>query len=220
MSSSAVSWEHHLLFPTRILIQQNHNESMRQSLSAMFDTEPCFHEEHFADVADARNLMDLANAHPALTQLKQFFLDGARAWLSAESIKGNYQVHSYLFPNFSKSTEFVPAHNHIAHLSGVYYVDVPDYGDQPLLHSGDHKDYWHMDYGVLILHDPKFNASLAELKMANYAKLFPKPGLGILFPSYLWHSVTPHLGEKRASIAVNFTFTPENTPLPDEMIRL
>ena len=56
-----------------------------------------------------------------------------------------------------------------------------------------------------MLHDPRFNANLAAVQVSDYVKVFPRPGLLLVFPGYLWHSVTPHLGDfHRLAISGNF----------------
>ena len=57
-----------------------------------------------------------------------------------------------------------------------------------------------------MLHDPRLNANLVGLGHRDHVKVFPRPGLMLLFPAFLWHSVTPHLGElPRLSFSMNVT---------------
>lgn len=215
-------WEHHLYFPTRVITCEAGDNDMRQGLLLMFEKEDRFRSKNYASVADLENLIEMADRYPAIMQLHEFMKRGMMSWLEAENIKGNFTVHSNYFANYSKRGEFVPFHNHIANISGVYYVDVPDFSENDVMLAGDNKQYWKMDYGTLLLHDPRYNSSLAELKMKNYVKVFPRPGMGIIFPSYLGHSVTPHNETKdRKAIAVNFTLIDhDETPMHKEDIVL
>jgi hypothetical protein len=71
--------------------------------------------------------------------------------------------------------------------------------------EGDY-DYFAAEDGVLVLHDPRFNANLAAVRARDYVKVFPRPGLMLIFPGYLWHSVTPHLGDfHRLALSANFS---------------
>jgi hypothetical protein len=89
----------------------------------------------------------------------------------------------------------------------VYYVRTAKY-DRPTVELPDPEgeyDYFAAEDGALVLHDPRFNANLGAVRGNDYAKAFPRPGLMLLFPGYLWHSVTPHLGEyHRLAISANF----------------
>jgi len=198
------TWQNHLLFPTRVLINETCDCSMLASIQSIIENDPRFKQKNYAEIADIEGLNDLLEQE-AFKQLKQHLIDGLKAWLKLENITGDYTLVTHLFSNYAPAGDFVPAHNHIASISGVFYVRVPDFSDKPILYQGNSKDYWRMDKGVLILHDPAFNASLSGMSEQNYAKVFPREGMTILFPSYLWHSVTPHDSENaRIAIAVNF----------------
>ncbi len=201
------AWDHKLYFPTRVVTKHSGDEVMVEGLREMFRAEKKYSSKYFEKIADLEDMMDHSNQYPVLTKLKEFMWDGMLSWLKAEGIQGEFGVQTHVFPNYGKKGAYVPAHNHQAQVSGVYYVDIPDVNEkQDLFVQEDTKRYWALDPGVLILHDPRGNASLAELSEKNYVKFFPRPGMGIIFPSYLWHSVTPHQSEKdRISIAFNFT---------------
>jgi hypothetical protein len=58
------------------------------------------------------------------------------------------------------------------------------------------------------------------VRVGDYARVYPRPGLMLLFPGYLWHSVTPHLGDfLRLAISVNFRLR-WNEPTPAECVSL
>jgi hypothetical protein len=193
------------LFPTRVLtLEFAGAEALNAELYRFFTEYGPFQDPDFLKDGDAANLLDLADACPAVGRLKGMFLDGLRRWLAAEGVAGDYTARLYMLSNFARTGEFTPAHNHAAHVAGVYYVRVPSPGPRAR-RAPTPADYWAQDNGALILHDPRFNANLADLSQPGYEKVFPRPGLMVLFPGYLWHSVTPHRdAERRLSIACNF----------------
>lgn len=203
--------------------RQSEDTAMVDGLRDMFRAEKKYGTQDFNDMADSENMLDHSGRYPVLSKLKAFMWDGMVSWLRAENITGDFGVQTMVFPNYGKKGAFVPSHNHQAQVSGVYYVDIPDVNDdQELFVQEDAKRYWAQDAGVLILHDPRYNASLVELSEKNYVKFFPRPGMGIIFPSYLWHSVTPHQSEQdRVSIAFNFTIiSKEDREIPVENLSL
>ena len=73
-------------------------------------------------------------------------------------------------------------------------------------------------YQELILDHNKSPRNFRRLENANrksegfnplcgdHVKVFPRPGLMLIFPAYVWHSVTPHRGEfHRLAFSMNFT---------------
>jgi hypothetical protein len=195
------------LFPTRLLaIQFPDVEDLNQELYNLFTTREEL-RDGFNMHPDSLNLLHLAGSSSGISRLRGMFLEGVKLWLKSEKIHGDFNIDVVLFSNKARKGEFTLVHNHSADLVGVYYVRTatPDrpsvYLPQP---DGDY-DYFAAEDGALILHDPRFNANLAALQTRDYAKVFPRPGLMVVFPGYLWHSVTPHLGEQpRLAISGNF----------------
>ena len=103
--------------------------------------------------------------------------------------------------NVSKPGDFNTTHTHPGMTwSGVYYVDT---GDTP----------GQRDSGALRFNDPTPGSAAAFLPFLARPcpEIRPVPGLMVLFPSYLPHSVNPHRGSGlRISIAFNF----RNEPYP------
>ena len=154
---------------------------------------------------DALNLLRLANTVPAIEQLKSMFISGAKRWLEAEGIAGSEGVDLLLFSNRMGRGDSTIAHNHNTDLIGVYYARTA-VSDRPPISPADDEDYFEAGDGVLVLHDPRFNANLTSLSHRDHIKVFPRPGLMLIFPAYVWHSVTSHRGEfHRLSFAMNFT---------------
>lgn len=215
----------HELFPTKLLsIQFPDVDGLNRELVDLFAGRAEFRDGDFNMHPDAFNLLDLADAHPCVGQLREMFLAGLRRWLRAEGVRGDFDVSMVLFSNWSRQGDFTVVHNHNADVAAVYYVRTADY-DRPGVRFPDpagEYDYFDADDGVLILHDPRFNANLAALQAKDYVKVFPTAGQMVLFPGYLWHSVTPHRGEyRRLSVAANFRVSaPETRRACTQSIRL
>jgi hypothetical protein len=195
------------LFPTRLLtIEFPDVEELNRDLDGLFAQREEFREP-FNMHPDSLNLLRLADQVPAIARLRSMFLDGLRRWLRAERVAVPGEVEMVLFCNQAGKGDFTLVHNHNADVVGIYYVRTAQY-DRPALVLPDPEgeyDYFAAEDGVLVLHDPRFNANLAAVRSADYARVYPRPGLMLLFPGYLWHSVTPHLGEfRRLAFSINF----------------
>jgi hypothetical protein len=213
------------LFPTRLLtIQFSDVKELNEELFNLFATQQEF-RDGFNMHPDALNLLTMADRCPAIARLRGMFHEGVKRWLCAEKVHGKLSVDVVLFSSYSHKGEFTLVHNHNADVVGVYYVRT-GISHRPTVvlpdPEGDY-DYFAAEDGALILHDPRFNANLAAVQVGDYAKVFPQPGLMVVFPGYLWHSVTPHLGEQpRLAISGNFQLrwdTPsraETWPMPIE----
>jgi hypothetical protein len=195
------------LFPTKFLsLQFSGVEQLNREVYELFATHPDFQIDDFNKRANYVDLLGLTDAHPCLARVRDMFLDGLKRWLLSEKVEGDFLVDTFLFPNYARRHEFTIAHNHGADVVGVYYVKTADESG-PLFKFADEdfSDYWSQDNGVLLLHDPRFNANLVSLTHDDYLKVYPRPGLMVIFPAYVWHSVTPHRDDfRRLSIAANF----------------
>jgi hypothetical protein len=204
------------LFPTRLLtIQFADVDELNRQLYSLFSTRDEFQGD-FNMHPDALNLLSLAGTCPAVGRLRGMLLDGLQRWLKAEGVRGDLSAEMVLFSNYAGKGEFTLVHNHNAEVVGIYYVKSADHHEPAVVVPGPDADYDYFaaDDGVLVLHDPRFNANLGALRGNDYAKVFPRPGLMLIFPGYLWHSVTPHLGDyRRLALSANFRLrwsTPSN----------
>ncbi|MCB1844877.1 MAG: hypothetical protein KDI09_18075 [Halioglobus sp.] len=202
----------HLLFPTPVKLFMLEELAMNADLARFFSGNPRFHSRDQAEQSDAATLMDYADDVPALRRLEGLFLACLKDYCRDIGWRGEFDLAMQMFPNVAPKGHYVPSHNHVAHISAVYYVH-SQASDKPLLVSNESvRDYWRPDEGALILHDPRFNASL-QGGWQYHAKVFPRPGLMIFFPSFLWHEVTPHQAqEARLSVAANFTLVYRDVP--------
>lgn len=196
------------LFPTRLLTLHFADvEELNRQLYDLFDSRTRFGDD-FDMHPDSLNLLALADTVPAIARVRELFREGVRQWLRAEDVTGPTHADVVLFCNLAAKGEFTLAHNHNADLVGIYYVKTAP-TDRPMVAipepNGDY-DYFAAEDGALLLHDPRFNANLAAIRARDYVKVFPRPGLMLIFPGFLWHSVTPHLGDfRRLALSANFT---------------
>lgn len=197
----------HALFPTRLVsIQFPDVAGLNADLVAFFASDDGF-QGGFDMHPDSFNLLRLEDRCPAIGRLRGLFRQGLAAWLRAEGIGGAAGADVVLFSNYSTRGEFTSAHNHNADVVAVYYVQAPT-PDRPAVFvpgPDSDDDYFAAEDGALLLHDPRFNANLAAVGVRDYVKVFPRPGLMVLFPGFVWHSVTPHQGDReRLAISANF----------------
>jgi hypothetical protein len=195
----------HAFFPTRVItIQFPGSESLNQELCELLDRRPEL-DDKFNTHPDAMNLLRLADTVPAIAQLRTMFLAGAKRWLDAEGIVGASGIDLLLFSNRMARGDSTIVHNHRADLVGIYYAHTAESG-RPPIQPADGEDYFEAGDGVLLLHDPRFNANLTAVCQRDHVKVFPRPGLMLIFPAYVWHSVTPHRGDfHRVAWSMNFT---------------
>ncbi len=202
----------HQLFPTPVTLFELNEQEMNAELAAFFTSDPRFSSSDQAQMSDVTTLMEHAAEVPALHRLEGLFLACLENYCREIGWQGEFDLAMQMFPNVSPRGHYVPSHNHVSHISAVYYVHTQP-SDRPLIVSDESvRDYWRPDEGALILHDPRFNASL-QGGWQYHAKVFPRPGVMIFFPSFLWHEVTPHqCGEPRLSVAANFSLAYRNIP--------
>src|SRR4051812_282996 len=194
------------LFPTRLVAVQFDAHDVNAELESFFASRAEF-AAGFDMHPDSFNLLDFAAECPAVERLAGMFQEGLRLWLRAERVRGDVEVDTVLFSNYSQAGEFTMPHNHNADAVAVYYVRTGDYRRPPVeVPDPDAEyDYFAPPPGVLVLHDPRFNANLAAVQRNDHAKVFPRPGLLVVFPGYLWHTVAPHDGPfRRLAISANF----------------
>lgn len=193
------------LFPTRLVtIQFPDTGPLNAELCDLLERRPEL-DDRFNMHPDAQNLLRLADTVPAVEQLRSMFITGAKHWLETEKIAGPQGIDLLLFSNRMGRGEFTIAHNHHTDLIGIYYARTA-VSDRLPISPSDGEDYFEAGDGVLVLHDPRFNANLTAVSNRDHIKVYPRPGLMLIFPAYVWHSVTPHRGEfHRLSFAMNFT---------------
>ncbi len=138
------------------------------------------------------------------------FLFGLQCWMNSEKLMGKYRADMLMFPvYYSNPQQFVPPHNHSAHVTSIYYVRTADPGGQEVVLQGEDGGYFRSDQGALLVHDPKFNASLMQLTNDDYVKIVPRPGLLAVLPGYLWHTGSPNdSAVHRMAVVADFILHP------------
>lgn len=195
----------HVFFPTRVVtIQFPDTAPLNAELCDLLERRPELDDRGNMH-PDALNLVRLADTVPAIEQLRSMFITGVKHWLEAERITGPEAVDLLLFSNRMGRGDFTIVHNHPADLIGIYYARTADSDRQPI-DPADGEDYFDAGDGVLVLHDPRFNANLTTVSNRDHIKVYPRPGLMLIFPAYVWHSVTPHRGDfHRLAFSMNIT---------------
>jgi hypothetical protein len=205
----------HMLFPTRLVtIQFPETQTVNAELCHWFESSTTFSAGSGMH-PDALNLLHFAPSVPAVARVRDMFLAGVKHWLAFEQIASPSEVDLVLFSNYAATGELTLVHNHNADLVGIYYVRTAPYECAPVPGPPEEEDYFEARDGVLVLHDPRFNANLAAVCTRDYLKIFPRPGLMLIFPAYVWHSVTPHLGAvRRLALSMNITLRWPGGPSP------
>jgi len=194
------------LFPTTVMTIEHDEAALNATLASHFLEHPRYSQANQAELSDSFNLMDMAQEEPAFARLQKIFTGALADYCGAVGWSGDFDLSMQMFPNVAPARHYVPAHNHVAHVAAVYYVQTPSFENRPLIDADSPiTDYWRPEEGVLILQDPRFNASLMG-RWQHFVRVYPRPGLLIMFPAFLWHEVTPHFAAApRLSVAANFT---------------
>jgi hypothetical protein len=199
----------HALFATRLMtIQFPPDGQLHADLARIFDEDERFQGEAYFAEANRYNLLQLDPLPPALVRARDLFVRGLRRWARSERVPPASRVDMTMFPLFiTRPGQMLPPHNHTAHVTGVYYVRTEDPRGRPIATS-EPDSYWDPTGGALLLHDPRFNSSLMQVDTNDdFLKITPRPGLMVLMPGYLWHTVGPSDPRvRRLSLTVNFTF--------------
>jgi hypothetical protein len=193
------------LFPSRLVTLSFSDVcELNNSLCDLLDTE---FAKQFDMHPDSMNLMTLASSKPAINRLGEMFMEGMRAWWAGAKASRPAEVDLVMFSNYAAKGEVTLPHNHNADLVGVYYARTADTNTPALLQPAEDDDYFDAGNGMLVIHDPRFNANMAAVGERDYVKIAPRPGLMVIFPAFIWHTVTPHHGEThRVSFSMNYTF--------------
>ena len=103
------------------------------------------------------------------------------------------------------ANEYNPLHNHTGcEMSGVIYLKTPNVKGRRNLESKKGKKEGDGDINFVYNAASQRNQDVFE---KGLVQITPKPGLMLMFPSYLLHTVYPFIGEgERRSIAFNATY--------------
>ena len=103
------------------------------------------------------------------------------------------------------ANEYNPLHNHTGcEMSGVIYLKTPNVKGRRNIESKKGKQEGDGDINFVYSAASQRNEDVFE---KGLVQITPKPGLMLMFPSYLLHTVYPFIGEgERRSIAFNATY--------------
>ncbi len=149
-------------------------------------------------------------AEPCVQELRRFVLDSvARTVIETTSLKAEdlarLKLHNHTWFHISRYAGSFIAHNHpLASWSAVYCVRpgeaVPEQPESGLLRFFDPRQ------GAEAYSDPT-NMSLRWSFAPKFLQMRLEPGALVVFPSYLFHEVTPFYGpDTRITVASNCWF--------------
>jgi uncharacterized protein (TIGR02466 family) len=150
----------------------------------------------------------LYREHPAVKQLQQLIYQAVHAFLprylqsSLLAAPQNVEARLWGWAVLMRPGDYNVPHVHPdAHVSGVYYVEVPE-----MLPAESAQDSLS---GSLVFLDPRSSASMYRLTGHRRThSCVPTAGLLVVFPSYHMHGVFPYRSPgERISIAFNVRLT-------------
>jgi len=159
--------------------------------------------------ADNRNLTTdylndnlMTHEHPATQWLKECANKTVIDYLHRQGL--NYPVSWSLhgWANINRLGDYHDLHNHPhSYLSGTYYVAIPA-GKTKV---GSRND---LSPGAISFYDPRPQANMTAIRgdaqISPQYTILPKPGMILMWPSFLHHLVHPNLSQqKRISISFN-----------------
>jgi hypothetical protein len=117
------------------------------------------------------------------------FKDGFQELCDYYGEKSDFDIDSLNIINPMNYGDFKSTHTHdVIDAFGVYYLNESNEG------------------GKLRLYDPRF-LNKKSFSKQTYIEIKPKTGLMVVAPYYIWHEVTPYLGEEtRYSLVCNMVF--------------
>ena len=124
-----------------------------------------------------------------MRKIKSYFIEGFNELCNYYGETSSYDIDSMNIINPMKFGEFKSCHTHdVIDAFGVYYLNESNKG------------------GKLRLYDPRF-LNKKSFSRETYIEIEPKTGLMVVAPYYIWHEVTPYLGqETRYSLVCNMVF--------------
>ena len=155
----------------------------------------------------------LAHDHPALQWLKQCVNKTAVDYLERQGLDYPVDWTLHGWANVNRLGDYHDLHNHPhSYLSGTYYVAVPSRAPE----AGRRND---LSPGAISFYDPRpqanMNAIRGDAQVSPQYTIYPKPGMILMWPSFLHHLVHPNLtSQERVSISFNLVLKWSEDYLP------
>jgi uncharacterized protein (TIGR02466 family) len=199
------------LWPTTLLqrILPGHEQANTALAAAIDDLESANRELTTDYLGD--NL--LAHEHPALQWLKECVNKTAVDYLQRQGLDYPVDWTLHGWANVNRFGDYHDLHNHPhSYLSGTYYVDMPSAAAE----AGTRND---LSPGAISFFDPRPQANMTAIRgdaqISPQLTIQPRPGMILMWPSFLHHLVHPNLSrQKRISISFNLVLKWSEDYLP------
>lgn len=171
--------------------------------------------EHESLTTDYRSANIFAERNPAVAWLKQCIHKAAVEYCQRAGM--DYPIDWSLqgWSNVNRAGDYHDPHNHpFAYLSGTYYVRVPEEQAPPSNRTD-------VRPGCITFYDPRGAVNMTAIEgdpqIEAEFTLLPKPGMILLWPSFVMHFVHPNLAEQlRISISFNLMVKNPERYLPQQ----
>ena len=190
-----------LLKMTDEIIDNKKSLSHGNSLAGVIDSELRVYKSDMEKAGVEQLLESCVKSYVAhCTKVHGFFKE---EYLFETSVNSAWIVSQY-------ANEYNPLHNHTGcEMSGVIYLKTPNVKGRRNIESKKGKKEGDGDINFVYNAASQRNQDVFE---KGLVQITPTPGLMLMFPSYLLHTVYPFIGEgERRCIAFNATYRISNT---------
>jgi len=155
----------------------------------------------------------LTHEQPVVHWLRECINKTAVDYLQRQGLDYPVDWTLHGWANINRLGDYHDLHNHPhSYLSGTYYVAIPA-GDAQV---GSRND---LSSGAISFYDPRpqanMNAIRGDAQISPQYTIYPRPGMILMWPSFLHHLVHPNLTqEKRISISFNLVLKWSENYLP------
>lgn len=199
------------LWPTTLLQRYlPGHEQANPALAAAIETLETANRELTTDYL-GDNL--LTHEHPALQWLKECINKTAIDYLRRQGLDYPVDWSLHGWASINRFGDYHDLHNHPhSYLSGTYYVAVPTGAAE----AGTRND---LSPGAISFFDPRPQANMTAIRgdgqVSPQFTIQPRPGMILMWPSFLHHLVHPNLSsQERVSISFNLVLKWSEDYLP------
>jgi len=188
------------LWPTTFLRRSLGNtDAANESLLALILEAEASRDDMTVEYA-SENLF--SRSEPAIEWLKQCINKTVADYFKKMAVSYDVEWSIQGWANVNRIGDYHNLHNHPhSYLSGTYYIAVPDSNEKTHGRSD-------LNPGAISFFDPRPQANMTAVagdgQIDPEYRILPKPGMLLLWPSFLHHLVHPNLSEElRVSISFN-----------------